>query len=176
MAALFQHRSQAREVRRFPWKEAVSGLALVGVFSGIMVFLPTPARQASDRRWTATRESVAAAGAPIINAVTHYQAEHGAPPPSIAELSPRYLPAGSSPGAAAAGDWVYEAHGSEWSLRVGIRRGYGPNGSASGFGDAMVYRSDQRYKRDAFRGVLTRYGGWGYYVEHNRIGGVSIAR
>ena len=105
--------------------------------------------------------------APVIEAILQYSRDHGAPPPSLEAVVPRYLKQLPDAGPIAENGWHYtmeeDADAGGWSLLVWVRDEYSPN--VLGFGDRFVFRPSGKYPKYAYGGVLVLFGRWGYYIE-----------
>jgi hypothetical protein len=137
-------------------------IALLGIFGGTLMFGPPAINHRNafyeQRRQTGMHEVVKNAQ-PVIAAIRAYEKQHGKPPESL-EVLHKTIP---SPGPMAKYGWSYEADKGVWTLAVSVNPAYTTKFFLSG--DTFVYHSDGQYKREAYGGILERFGAWGYYWE-----------
>ncbi|WP_309713146.1 hypothetical protein [Armatimonas sp.] len=112
----------------------------------------------SEQRRQAGMQEVIANAQPVIAAIHAYQKRHKKPPKTLESLDKSF----PQPGPMAKNGWDYGYEKDKWTLAVSVNSEYTPN---SGFGDTFVYRSDGQYEREAYGGILERFGEWGYYWE-----------
>jgi hypothetical protein len=147
-------------------KEALITLLIaVLVFGGLAGWYSAARSNKSRARIKALTATVAAAS-PLISAIQRYEAKVGFPPPALSALVPAYLGSMPAAGPAAKSGWRYEIDPvtKNWSLRIDVREELSPN-MFLGFGDTFEFRSNGRYPREAYGGIMSPFGKWAYYVE-----------
>ena len=134
---------------------AIGAFLCIGM--GLQMYLQRRHVQYEQKRQPGMREVVANAQ-PVIAAIRAYEKQQKKPPETLEVLNSP-LP---KPGPMAKHDWEYSREAAQWTLAISVNREYTPN---LGFGDTFVYRSDGQYEREAYGGILERFGEWGYYWE-----------
>ena len=102
----------------------------------------------------------------LINAINAYERDHSAPPGSLDDLVPDYLPAVPSTGMMAYPEYQYytddeaKEHYADnpWALSV-----FTPGGGINF--DMMLYFPNQNYPDRGYGGGLERVGDWAYVHE-----------
>lgn len=103
---------------------------------------------------------------PLIAAIVQYEKDTGSPPPSLASLVPKYLPAVPSTGMMAYPEYHYKTGGTtstvyggnQWVLVVDT-----PSGGINF--DEMLYFPNQIYPKQGYGGSLEPVGSWAYVHE-----------
>jgi hypothetical protein len=99
---------------------------------------------------------------PVIRAIERFDRENGRPPDSLAELTPRYLPAMPSripPMEIVTGRAAEEEfHGNRWVLTASVSTGFIN-------WDRFMYFPNGRYPVTGYGGWLERIGTWAYVHE-----------
>ena len=115
------------------------------------------------RSWGFDR--LAVQSAPLVSAICAYADAKGAPPPSLVELVPEYLPRVPGTGIMAYPDYLYftgthaaRYDGNPWVLVV-----HTPNGGANF--DQFMYFPLQNYPKRGYGGSITRIRDWAYVYE-----------
>jgi hypothetical protein len=105
--------------------------------------------------------------APIIQALYAYTSDYERPPEKLERLRPKYIKRIPDPGPLAYNGWHYrttsDGFTGGWALYVFVEKRYAPHWLS--FGDVYVYHPSNRYRREAYGGILEPMGRWGYYNE-----------
>lgn len=145
------------------WVNVLGGIgAFLCIGMSWQVYAQHRHAQYEQKRQAGMREVVANAR-PVIAAVRAYEKQHKKPPETLEVLKKTF----PKPGPMAERSWEYHIEEKEklWTLAVSVNREYTPNNGILTFGDTFVYRSDGQYEREAYGGILERFGEWGYYWE-----------
>lgn len=154
----------------------------------VLFVLGVGARLWSGWVWAQHREAIRediARVEPLLTALEMYREDYGAYPPSLAQLTPKYIDAIPAPPFEFEAQWGWEYSAdpemvSGWIDDVPANEGfvtlpgiyhvyvtvptdYSP--LRGFFQDRLVYRPDARYPEVAYGGVLERIDGWAYYHE-----------
>ena len=146
-------------LRRVP-KFWTLALVLVGIVFIIVSMVRVQKARYEQRRQAGMREVITNAQ-PVIAAIRAYEKQHNKPPETLEALH-KPLP---QPGPMAKKGWEYSVFDRLWILKIAVNKEYTPNNGFLTFGDTFVYRSDGQYEREAYGGILERFGEWGYYWE-----------
>lgn len=111
-------------------------------------------------------QAFAARSQPLIAAIFRYERDHAAPPPTLQDLVPDYLPAVPSTGMMAYPEYHYHVgeqaadgyDGNPWALAV-----FTPSGGINF--DQMLYFPRQNYPAQGHGGWLEPIGDWAYVHE-----------
>jgi hypothetical protein len=145
------------------WLNVLSGIGVFLCAGALFQGYQTNRRAHYERQRQLGMRQVVANAQPVIAAIRAYEKQHKKPPETL-EILKKTFP---KPGPMAERSWEYHIEEKEklWTLEVSVNPEYTPNNGFLTFGDTFVYRSDGQYEREAYGGILERFGEWGYYWE-----------